>query len=220
MLSRYAWCPVRAEGEILLPADMVFVVGYSGVSAEKTVHALELYNAASHDAVRIVELWNASKGRSDRTLGDAVGSSPRATQEMRALLHSEPGERGGHLRDRLDQFLSESYEIVPRAADAIARGDVAQFGTQVARSQLGAEKLLGNQIQETIALVRLAREHGAAAASAFGAGFGGSVWALVRAADATQFLDSWRAGYSVTAPSAAATAEFFLTAAGPRALRL
>lgn len=216
MLSRYAWCPVRAEGELPISADVVFVIAYSGVSAAKTARALGLYNAVSLAAVKIVELWNASKGRADRTLADAVASSSHATKEIRALLFSE----SGRLRDRFEQFLSETYEIVPRAADAIARGDVAAFGAQVARSQLGAEKLLGNQIEETIALVRLAREHGAVAASAFGAGFGGSVWALVRAATAGQFLHEWRDAYRAASPDAAADAEFFLTAAGPGALRL
>ena len=188
MVSRYAWCPVRAEGEIPLSADVVFVVAYSGVSAEKSGRALELYNAVSLAAVSIVELWNASTRRADRALADAVASSPHATEEIRALLRRE----SGRLRDRFEQFLSESYEIVPRAADAIAGGDVAAFSTQVTRSQRGSETLLGNQIEETIALVRLAREHGAVAASAFGAGFGGSVWALARAAGAGQFRHAWR----------------------------
>ena len=39
--------------------------------------------------------------------------------------------------------------------------------------------LLGNQVPETIALARAALAHGAFAACSFGAGFGGSVWALV-----------------------------------------
>ena len=218
MVSRYAWCPVRAEGEIPVPPDVVFVIAYSGVSAEKTVRALELYNAVSRAAVEIVELWNAARGRADRTLADAVASSPHATQEIRALLNSDSGRR--RLRDRFEHFLSESYEIVPRAADALAGGDVAAFGAQVARSQLGAEELLGNQIEETIALVRLAREQGSVAASAFGAGFGGSVWALARAAGAGQFLHAWREAYRAAFPYAAANAEFFLTAPGPGALRL
>ncbi|MBA3340650.1 MAG: galactokinase [Gemmatimonadaceae bacterium] len=216
ILSQYAWCPARAEGEIPLSAGVVFVLAYSGVSAEKTVRALELYNAVSFAAVKIVDLWNASKGRADQTLADAVASSSQAAKEIRALLSSE----SGRLRDRFEQFLCETYEIVPRAADAMAGGDVAAFGAQVARSQLGAEKLLGNQIEETIALVRLAREHGAAAASAFGAGFGGSVWALVRADGAGNFLHEWRDAYLAAFPEAAANAEFFLTAPGPGALRL
>jgi galactokinase len=218
MLSRYAWCPARAEGEIVLSPDVVFVVAYSGVSAEKTSRALELYNAVSLAAVKIVELWNESTGRADRTLADAVASSPHATSQMRVLLSGESGSE--RLRDRFEHFLSETYEIIPRAADAIERGDVATFGAEAARSQAGAEKLLGNQIDETVALVRLARAHGALAASAFGAGFGGSVWALARAPRAAHFLDEWRDSYRSAYPEAAAHAAFFITAAGPGALQL
>jgi galactokinase len=218
MLSRYAWCPPRAEGEIALSPDVVFVVAYSGVSAEKTSRALELYNAVSLAAVKIVELWNESTGRADRTLADAVASSSQATSELRILLSGESGSE--RLRDRFEQFLWETYEIIPRAADAIERGDVVAFGAEAARSQAGAEKLLGNQIDETVALVRLAREHGALAASAFGAGFGGSVWALAPATGAAHFLDEWRDSYRAAFAEAAAHAEFFITAAGPGALQV
>ncbi len=216
MLSQYAWCPVRAEGDIPISPNVVFVLAYSGVSAEKTARALDLYNAVSLDAVTIVELWNASKARADLTLGDAVASSLNATDEIRVLLRGE----SARLRNRFEQFRSETYEIVPRAAGAIARGDFAAFGAEVARSQLGAEMLLGNQVEETIALVRLAREHGAVAASAFGAGFGGSVWALANAAEAGAFVEKWRSSYSAACPGAASTAEFFLTRAGAGALSL
>ena len=61
---------------------------------------------------------------------------------------------------------------------------MAAFGDLVDRSQQLAERRLGNQVPETIELARSARELGARAASAFGAGFGGSVWALVSRADA------------------------------------
>ena len=54
-----------------------------------------------------------------------------------------------------------------------------------------AERLLGNQVPETISLASTARALGAAAASAFGAGFGGSVWALVPEADAHAFASDW-----------------------------
>jgi len=44
---------------------------------------------------------------------------------------------------------------------------------------IGPSAALGNQIPQTIFLAKTARQLGAVAASAFGAGFGGSVWALV-----------------------------------------
>ena len=72
---------------------------------------------------------------------------------------------------------------------------------------------------ETIALARLAREGGAHAASAFGAGFGGSVWALVDAAGAEEFRDDWLARYAALHPIAAARADAFITRPGPGAGR-
>ena len=73
---------------------------------------------------------------------------------------------------------------------------------------------------ETIALVQSARELGALAASSFGAGFGGSVWALVRTADALRFAEQWEARYRGEFPAAAQRAQFFTSRPGPAATRL
>ena len=124
------------------------------------------------------------------------------------------------LIERVEQFDAESNDIIPAAADALARGDLSAFGAAVARSQSGAECALHNQIPETIALVRSGRALGAVAASAFGAGFGGSVWALVERARAEEFRERWAEAYRVEFPGAAARAEFFVTGAGPAATRL
>ena len=121
---------------------------------------------------------------------------------------------------RLDHFVHEAIDIIPRASDALARGDLDTFGALVDDSQAAAERWLANQIPETIALARLARAHGAVAASAFGAGFGGSVWALVRADDAPAFIDTWRRDYLDRFPDHAALAQFFVTMPGPARFRL
>src|SRR5205814_400247 len=76
---------------------------------------------------------------------------------------------------RLDHFLLENETLVPAAAKALAKGDVAGFGRAADESQRAADELLGNQVPETIALARDARRLGASAASAFGAGFGDAV---------------------------------------------
>ena len=60
-----------------------------------------------------------------------------------------------------------------------------------ADSQREADELLGNQIPETILMAKLARDNGAFASSSFGAGFGGSVWALVPAGEAAAFGERW-----------------------------
>jgi galactokinase len=116
----------------------------------------------------------------------------------------------------------ESEELIPAASDALARGDLAAFGAVVDRSQARAERLLENQIDETIELARSARELGAVAASAFGAGFGGSVWALVRADSAREFLHRWEQLHRERVPSSSAADDesFFITDAGPSAIRI
>ena len=63
-------------------------------------------------------------------------------------------------------------------------------------------------------LARSAREHGAVAASAFGAGFGGAVWAMVRTADADAFVEAWRAEYLARFPHRADHALWLVTRPG------
>ena len=89
--------------------------------------------------------------------------------------------------------------------------DLAAFGDICDRSQLLSDIGLENIVAETRWLPAKARELGAAAASAFGAGFGGSVWALVERAKAPAFLDAWRAAYEAAFPDL--RGEFFLTEA-------
>ncbi len=216
-LAQYAFCPVRAEGTILLDPEWTFAIGVSGVTAGKTAAARSLYNGAV-DAVRqILAVWHAATGRDDRVLADALASQPDASERLRQWLIAS-GRAG--LIPRLEQFIEESHVIVPAAAGELARGHIAAFGALVDRSQALAERALGNQVPETIELARSARALGAAAASAFGAGFGGSVWALVHAAGAQPFLERWTDEYRAAFPGSATAATFFLTRPGPAAHRL
>ena len=109
---------------------------------------------------------------------------------------------------------------ITAAGDALIQGDMSAFGQWVDRSQRGAEELLGNQIPQTSYLAQSAREHGAVAASAFGAGFGGSVWALVEKAQAESFLEAWAASYRDQFPQDAKAASFLTTGAGPAAFQV
>jgi galactokinase len=121
---------------------------------------------------------------------------------------------------RLQHFLAESEEIIPKAGDALLRGDLEEFGRQADRSQEAAENLLGNQIEETSALQHYGRELGALGACAFGAGFGGSVWALVEEERGEEFLDRWVEKYRQNFPERTALSEFFLTQASSAAFEL
>jgi galactokinase len=212
MLRQYGFCPVTHERDVPLPADHVFVIAVSGVVAHKTGEARELYNRASRSVSQIMESWRAATGRDDPTLAAAVRSAPDAADRLRQLLPSP-------LIARLDQFVAESEQIIPSAGDALVRNDLPALSGLVARSQELAERLLKNQVRETIALARLARECGAAAASAFGAGFGGSVWALVNERDAEAFVTRWREQYLRRFLQHRDRADFFVTRAAPPARR-
>jgi galactokinase len=212
-LSQYSFCPVRFERTITMPRGYVFAIGVSGVVAEKTREAMEKYNRVSRQVSSMLESWRAATQRNDRCLGDALHSSPEAPDRMRAIVTDNPpaGFDAQSLLARLDQFTSESEQIIPAVGDALAAGDMPSLGALVDRSQHLAEQALHNQVPQTIDLARAARELGAVAASAFGAGFGGSVWAMVPAADADSFLRDWRERYQRAHPRFTSTCTFLLT---------
>jgi galactokinase len=215
-LLQVSWVPARLERVVPFPAGYALVIGVSGVMAEKTGGARDAYNAASRATVELLALWREATGRDDPTLAAALASRPGSHAELAAIVD----RRNPGLRARLEQFTAESEEIIPRTGDALLRGDLAALGALVDRSQAGAERGLGNQIQETIHLQRSARRLGAVAASAFGAGFGGSVWAMVGKGEADGFREAWAADYGAAFPLRAGAARFFPTGAGPAAVAL
>ena len=160
--------------------------------------------------------------RKDSCLADALASSPEAAVTLRDLLQSSNSIdfTAQRLVDRFDQYVLEAHDVIPEAFTALGDGDLDAFGRVVDRSQNAAETLLGNQIPETIELARSARELGAFAASAFGGGFGGSVWALVEKGDAEIFAERWRKVHEQAFPEAGANARFIVTAAGPAAMSI
>jgi galactokinase len=208
-LSVYSFCPVRHERDIALPERWRFVIAASGVVAEKTGDALERYNRVSARARTLVELWNADHQDRVSCLRAAVESSPAAILKLQQLLQAHSKlESDMKLKDRLDQFLAESNQLIPAAAAAIESQDRSALGAIVNTSQRNAEEWLQNQIPETVALQRKLMEFGAFAASAFGAGFGGSVWGLVEHADLDRVITNLsKSGidYFVTKPSCGVT---------------
>ena len=216
-LSQYSFSPVRYENSIAIHDDYVFAIAVSGVSADKTGSALEKYNRVSLMAAEVLSIWRSATGRDDPTLMAATTSSADAPQAIRDTISASGGITFSvdALLRRYEQFHRECTEIIPGVADALVTGDMDRVGELVDRSQDGAERMLGNQVPETIALAKSARGLGAIAASAFGAGFGGSVWALVKRDGAETFVSKWSEEYSSTFPDSATNAEFFLTRAGP-----
>ncbi len=218
-LRRFRYCPVQFEEAVSLPSAFRFVVGVSGVTAEKTGAARERYNRASRRARSAIEAWRKATGRDDPHLGAAMAAPNFSFEKMRAALRDSAADPKPTIQ-RAKHFYVENQEVIPAAVDALRAEDWVAFGSQVDRSQRAAEDLLDNQVPETQFLARAARRHGAMAASSFGAGFGGAVWALVDRDDADAFREQWAAAYADAFPARTDVARFFVERPGPAAFAL
>jgi galactokinase len=216
-LGQYAFVPPRLERSVALDEHVVFAIGVSGIVAEKTGAAREAYNAAAARAAALLDLWRHDTGRDDVSLAAAMESSPGALEYLRGLARAADRSGSSRLLARLDQFAQESQVLVPTATEAFASSDWRALGELSARSHRAADEWLGNQVPETNTLVATALEAGALAASAFGAGFGGSAWALVPRRGAAEILARWQAGYCGRCPGAGGRARFLVSGAGPSA---
>ena len=216
----YRFVPVRPLGDTKMPADWTFVIASSGVQADKADSVKDRYNRAADGVRALHAIWNKHAAAPARSLADALASHPDATSLLKSRL--EPTGDGrfsvADLRQRLEHFLRETARA-PQAATAFRVGDAATIGALATDSQREADELLGNQIPETILLAKLAREHGAFASSSFGAGFGGSVWALVPAADAPAFGERWVGAFERAMPHVGKVA-WFAARPGPPAAEI
>jgi galactokinase len=218
-LGQYRYAPVRLERSIPLPEDLRFAIAASGVAAKKTGGAREQYNRLSTLATEITAIWRRAHGTQARHLTAALAEAAGSPDAIRAVLTAaaETTLSATELLRRFEHFLEENDEIVVGGGDSLASGDLRTFGEMVDRSQRLAEELLDNQIAETVLLQRSARELGAVAASAFGAGFGGAVWALVEKDAIDRFVIAWSGRYLESFAEHQEKARFFTTAAGPGA---
>lgn len=204
-VTAFAFVPPRRLEATRMPADWRFVVAQSGVKAEKTGTARAAYNRLSAGARLLLQVWNRSEPPVS-ALAIALESGPGAAARLRDHLQDSRGERAdaeGWTRDalvrRLDHFVREDGRV--RAAlGGFTRANRADLDALSADSQADADALLGNQVPQTIALTRSAREQGAFAACSFGAGFGGSVWALVDAPQADAFAARWHPSAFIAQP--------------------
>lgn len=209
-LSQYRFDPLSLVQTVTFPADWAFVVAVSGVRAEKTAAALADYNRASLATAEVLRRWQEATGRQDPSLAAALRVD---AERLTAVVADSPA-----LARRLAHFVVESTELVPAAAQAFAQADRTAVAEAAARSHRAAADLLGNQVPQTNALADLAHALGAPAAS-FGAGFGGSVWALVSTDEADAFAAEWLAGYRARFPELS-DASVLVTRPGPAASRL
>ena len=211
-VGAFRYLPAERVGRAAFPPHWSIVVGVSGVRATKSGGALADYNRAS-DVVRdLLALWNRATNRADQSLASALRSSGTAPDRLEALARSA-GEAPRFLA-RLEQFRAETERIVPQALDAFANADAAALGRLAVESQQRAETALHNQIPETMFLARAAMAAGAHAASAFGAGFGGAVWAVVDTAAAADVTARWKESYTTAFPARAGKSDWIIARPG------
>ena len=211
-VAAFAFVPMRALAVVAVPERWRFVLTPSGVPAQKAGTAREAYNRLAAGTGVLLDLWNTDSSDTASSLAAALSTgsnggaktvvtSSAAVAHLRALVRrsSIPGWPHDALERRLDHFVREDARIV-EALDAFRHADAAGLGALAEASQADAEALLGNQIPQTRALARTARERGAFAACSFGAGFGGSLWALVEHEHAEAFADRWHPEAFVAMP--------------------
>lgn len=216
-LSQFSYMPVRHLRDVALPAGWTFVLMSSGIAAEKAGRAQAQYNRASLGVRALIDLWRAHVGPAV-SLTAALEADADGEAKLRAVVDRYASDEWPReiLHVRLSHFVRE-YPRVQQAAEAFAVGDVTGIGALAAASHDDADKLLGNQLPETNALVALAVKHGAIGASAFGAGFGGSVWALVTTTDAQaigSFGDTWLGAYRAAFPERTPLSQWFAARPG------
>lgn len=240
MLSVFRFCPTEHRADIAFPREFTLAIAYSGVRAEKTGRAMTHYNLASRRAALAVQSYNRQFGADCALLRDIfpevggesvlhlrVVDSGRGEGAMRRSAEGQVSDlaewvemetRADRSREeRLDlpgrfcQFAEEDRLIIPDTVRALVTRDLDAFGRAVDRSHELSRIGLWNIVPGVDHLQMTARGLGAVAASGFGAGFGGSVYAIVSREDSVSFLRKWRESYEAHYSDAALESQFFLT---------
>lgn len=202
----YGYLPARAVGSAPFPSQWALLVATSGVRATKTGAAQADYNRAADLVHGLLARWNAVQRRQDVSLAAVLASGPDARAELDRIVQASSD--APVLAARLAQFERETAHVVPGALEAIRTADAAALRQWAVESMQGAETALRNQVPETMFLARSAVAAGAHASSAFGAGFGGAVWAICDVHEVDAVGERWRALYARHFPARAGKAEW------------
>jgi galactokinase len=219
-LSLFEFSPPRLKAEFRWPREWRMVVAFSGVRAEKTREALEKYNMASRRVRDSVRCFNELAGTRYATLREVVDHEPKPggaawLKELEKAPAQGAAAVAPALADRVRQFMLEDRRHIPGALEALQARDLAAFGKLVSSSHTASKKYLWNIVPEVDYLQRTACRLGAAGASGFGAGFGGSVFAVTTSDRAEELMLEWRRRYAARYPTRAGESAFFIAGPGP-----
>lgn len=205
-LNCFSYVPTALTDRIPFPEDLVFVVGVSGVPANKTGKAKGKYNRLSEMVSEFVEQWPGD----EQTLREII-EGPGIDEAERFLATRTFSFSSQDMIDRIRHFYAENFGLIGEVLRLMKAGDFEHIGGLLDISQRNAERYLYNQTPETIFLQRSARQIGCFASSAFGAGFGGSVYALIEKDAADEFIKEWKGLYAKEFPNVMKNSEFFVT---------
>jgi len=222
LLGLYRYDPLQPVAQLPWPEDRVLAVMDSGVAADKTGASRAAYNRAADRARRAVEVFNARRDTLYPHLGaladgECTHGPAGVLEELERAERAEPGLTGQRLAARFEQFYREDREWLPAVRTALEEGDPSALGPVCDASHRAAADGLENAVPQTDFLQQRARELGAEAASCFGAGFGGSVWALVPASESGDFGVRWLKAYRRAFPQEADRGHLIFTRPGPPA---
>lgn len=205
-LGCFSYQPLGLIDRIEFPADLVFAVAVSGVKAHKTGNAKDGFNRLAEMVSELVQAWPGDE-RNLREIIEGAGmdETERFIAENRFSFSTQ------EMTERLRHFYAEHFGLVREVLRMMTAGDFRNIGGLIDISQRNTEKYLRNQTNETVFLQRSARQIGCLASSAFGAGFGGSVYALVRRSESEEFIKEWKTTYHSNFEAMVGSSEFFTT---------
>jgi galactokinase len=201
-VAAFSYVPVQPLADVRMPASWRFVIMGSGVEADKAGSLRERYNRASLATGALSARARVLGAPLELPLGAVLRKHPEWCDALRKEVARDgaAGFSADELVRRLDHFVAEDARV-PAGVEAFRAADTAAVGALALSSQRDAAELLGNQIPETVGLTGAALDAGAFAASSFGAGFGGSVWALADADRAEAVGRDWQAAYGRRFPA-------------------
>jgi galactokinase len=212
--ARIEFRPVRLT-HVPVPEGWRFLVAWSLKHAEKSGPAQQLYNARTRETASARDLVARHLG-----LGTVGSYAELLAARPRAELLAAGAVLEPELLKRYRHVVSEGARVEDAVA-AMIRGDLATFGALMNASHQSLREDYEVSSPELDRLVQVAREAGAAGARLTGAGFGGSIVALVPAEGAAAALGEIRNRYYAAHPPEEVESWLFvaLPSAGASVLR-
>lgn len=188
------YCPTEVIRRIDMPKGYSIVVAYSGRRAEKTKDAQKKYNLLSKNATAATQTLNKIHGTNFQWLRDFYEELPNRERAQKAYGELRNKILDMSLAERAYQFFMER-EIIEQAVKSLSKNDIASFGNLINESHELSKKYLGNIVPEVDYLWQTANRLGALGATGFGAGFGGSCYAIVHNRSRDDFIEEWKGLY-------------------------